>query len=157
MQQDMMNQANRNTLQISFQQKSTALSLLVVLGGAGYYVTNMWPMRPIALANDIIPAGYGNLVLTTVMVMIVTEIVLQIVLAIGADSTAATAQDKIAALKANRNAYFILAAGVFAAVGSVFLEELIPFCTANLAIMGFLAAEIVKFTSRLYYGFTQKS
>jgi len=85
------------------------------------------------------------------MLITVSQIVLQIALAIGAGSTATVLQDKTAALKANRNAYFVLVAGVFAAVGSVFLEELTPFCTANLATMGFLAAEIVKLTSQLYY------
>jgi hypothetical protein len=150
MQQDMINQTN-NRLTFSFQQKSTALSLLVVLGGALYYVTNMWPMRPIALANDSIPAGYGSLLLSTVMLITVSQIVLQIALAIATGNASTTPHDKVATLKANRNAYFVLVAGVFAAVGSVFLEELTPFCTANLATMGFLAAEIVKLISQLYY------
>ena len=41
---------------------------------------------------------------------------------------------------------------MLAAVGSVFLQELTPFCTANLAILSFALAEIVKFGSQLFYG-----
>ena len=53
------------TVNLSFQQKSTGLSLIVVVAATIYYFANMWPMRPIALANDAIPTGYGNLVLST--------------------------------------------------------------------------------------------
>lgn len=138
---------------VSFQQKSAGLSLVIIASTAVYYVANMWPMRPIALANDIIPDGYGSLLLTTLGLIIVTQIVLQIVLAVGAGSTpAATAHEKTAALKATRNAYGVLVFGVLAAVGTVFLQELTPFCTANVAILSLLAAEIVNFASQLVYG-----
>ena len=151
MKQNAMNHTG-NTLKLSFQQKSTGLSLIVVVGATIYYFANMWPMRPIALANDAIPTGYGNLVLSTLTLIVVTQIVLQAVLAIGAGSTSvATTHQKAAAYKASRNAYAVLTLGIFIAIGSVFLEELTPFCTANLAILGFLAAEIVKFASQLFY------
>ncbi|RME97655.1 MAG: hypothetical protein D6768_19155 [Chloroflexi bacterium] len=138
---------------ISFQQKSTALSLVITAGAAAYYFANMWPMRPIALENNIIPNGFGSLILGTAGLIIVTQIVLQIVLVIGAGAApAATTDEKIATLKASRNAYAVLAVGIFAAVGTVFLDELTPFCTANLAILSFLLAEIVKSASQLFYG-----
>ena len=63
----------------------------------------------------------------------------------------ATAREKMAGLKARRNAYGVLAFGALAAIGSVFLEELTPFCTANLAFMGLAFAENVKFASQLFY------
>jgi hypothetical protein len=141
-----------NASNISFHQKSTGLSLVVIGGAAIYYFANMWPMRPIALANDAIPTGYGNLVLSTLTLIILTQIVLQTVLAIGAGSTSVAATHQKAAMhKASRNAYAVLTLGIFVAIGSVFLEELTPFCTANLVILGFLAAEIVKFASQLFY------
>ncbi len=142
-----------NTLNVSWQQKSTALSLIVTSSAAIYYFVNMWPMRPTALANDVIPEGYGSLVLSTVLIIIAAQIVLQIVLAVGAGATpAASAQEKTAALKAKRNAYGVLTVGILAAIGTVFLEELTPFCTANVAILSFAAAEIVRFASQLVYG-----
>lgn len=143
-----------NTLSnISFQQKSTALSLVIVASATAYYFANMWPMRPVALENNIIPDGFGSLVLGTVGLIITAQIVLQIVLVIGASTApAATANEKIASLKASRNAYVVLTTGIFAAVGTVFLDGLTPFCTANLAIISFLLAEIVQSGSQLFYG-----
>lgn len=139
-------------LTASFRQKSTGLSLVIVGSATAYYVANMWPMRPIALANDAIPAGYGGLVLGTVILIILAQIVLQAVLAIGAGSTPApTAHERNAAMKANRNAYPVLVTGLLAAVGSVFLQELPPFCTANIAILSFMAAEMVRLGSQLVY------
>lgn len=151
MQQEAINRS-RNGINVSFQQKSTALSLVITGSAAIYYFVNMWPMRPVALANDIIPAGYGSLVLGTVAVIIVAQIVLQSVLAIGAGSASpATDLEQRAALKATRNAYYVLVTGMMAAVGSVFLAELTSFCTANIAILAFALAEIVKGASQLFY------
>ena len=150
-----LNNINRSTTSfnsISFQQKSTGLSLLITSSLAAYYVARMWPMRPIALANDIIPAGYGSLLLTTISLIVLAEIILQIVLVFGAGSApTAVAHEKQAALQARRNAYGVLAFGALAAIGSVFLEELTPFCTANLAFLGLAFAEVVKFASQLFY------
>lgn len=152
MKQETLTHPDNNPSRISFPQKSAALSLVITGSATAYYIANMWPMRPIALANDIIPAGYGNLLLTTLFLIIVAEIVLQIVLVVGAGiAPAATAQEQNAALKARRNAYGVLAFGALAAIGSVFLEELTPFCTANLAFLGLLFAENVKFISQLFY------
>ncbi|MCB0009329.1 MAG: hypothetical protein KDE04_22850 [Anaerolineales bacterium] len=150
-----LNNINRSTTSfnsISFQQKSTGLSLLITSSLAAYYVARMWPMRPIALANDIIPEGYGGLLLSTVGLVIVAQIVLQSVLVFGAGGApAATPLEKMAASRAARIGYGVLAAAVFAAVGTVFLDELTPFCTANIAIMGFFLAEISKGSAQLIY------
>ena len=152
MKQQALNQPENALSNISFQQKSTALSLIITGSATAYYIANMWPMRPIALANDIIPAGYGSLLLTTMGFIVLAEIILQIVLVFGAGSApGALAHEKQAALKARRNAYGVLVFGALAAIGSVFLEELTPFCTANLAFLGLAFAEIVKFASQLFY------
>lgn len=151
MHQETINRS-RTSLNASFQQKSAGLSLVITGSAAIYYFVNMWPMRPIALASDSIPPDYGSLVLATLALIIGAQIVLQAVLAIGAGAIAPpTDQERTAALKAARNGYGVLTAGVFAAIGSVFLQELTPFCTANIAILAFALAEIVKFASQLYY------
>ena len=137
----------------SWRQKSAALSLVIIGSAGAYYVANMWPMRPIALATDTTPAGYGMLVLSTVALIIGAQIVLQAVLAVGAGTVPpATDRERNAAWRAARNAYGVLVFGVLAAVGSVFLEELTPFCTANIAILGLILAELVKYGSMLLDG-----
>ncbi len=136
----------------SFAQKSTGLSLVIVFSAALYYIVNMWPMRDVAQTTAELPAGFGSLVLTTIGLIVMAEIVLQIVLAVGAGADSAESKiDRIATLKATRNAYFVLCFAIFAAVGTVFMPELTPFCTANVAILGFVAAEIVGFISQLIY------
>ena len=152
MTQEILTRPNNDLSNISFQQKSTGLSLLIMSSATAYYFANMWPMRPIALENDIIPAGYGDLVLNTIGLIILAQIMLQIVLVIGSGSApATTAHEKMAALKAKRNANGVMAFGILAAVGSVFLPELTSFCTANFAFLGLIFAENVKYASRLFY------
>ncbi|MEM7344987.1 MAG: hypothetical protein AAF485_12155 [Chloroflexota bacterium] len=152
MRKEIYNQQQNLDIKHSFRQKSAVLSLVIISSAAIYYIVNMWLMRPIALTSDTIPAGYGSLVLTTIVLIIVAQIVLQIVLVVGSgDIGATTPHQKSVALKAARNAYGVLAFGLFAAIGSVFLEELTPFCTANLAILGLFAAEITELSSQLIY------
>jgi uncharacterized membrane protein len=154
--QEALNRNENSLSSISFQQKSSGLSLLITSSLAAYYVANMWPMRPIALANDIIPEGYGGLLLGTVGLVILLQIVLQTVLVFGAGGAAApTLHEKTATRKASRIGYGVLTATIFAAVGTVFLDELTPFCTANIAILGFFLAEIVKGVAQLI--FTRRS
>ena len=153
MKQETMNRVNGSSLSASFQQKSAGLSLVITSSAACYFIASIWPMRAAALSSDAIPAGYGSLALTTLALMVVAQIVLQTVLVIGAGSAApATAPEKMAALKARRNAYFVLMVGMLATVGSIFVEALTPFDTASLAILGFALAEIVQFASQLFYG-----
>lgn len=110
-------------------------------------------MRPVAGATDAVPAGYLSLVAGTLALIVGAQIVLQIVLVIGAGSApAATAAEKAAGLKAWRNAYFVLAAGVIAAAASFLLLEPGGFYTANIAILSLAAAEIVHLASQLVYG-----
>lgn len=153
MNQKTMNRTNNSTINASFQQKSIGLSLVITSSAVLYFIANVWPMRSAALAGDGIPAGYGGAALITLVMIVVAQIVLQTVLVIGAGSAEpATAVEQTAALKAKRNAYFVLVAGLLAAIGSTFLEALTPFDTATLAIVGLALAEIVKFASQLVYG-----
>ncbi|MEZ4711256.1 MAG: hypothetical protein R3A44_28920 [Caldilineaceae bacterium] len=152
MKQKALNHPNNDLSSISFQQKSTALSLVITIGATVYYIANMWPMRPSILDNDAMPDGFGTLVIGTVALIIIAQIVLQSALAIWAGAApAATAHEKLAALKATRNAYSLLTVGIFIVFGSVFFAELAPFYTANLAILSFAFAEIVKDASQLFY------
>ena len=153
MKQESIHPPNSNTFNASFQQKSAGLSLAITSSAAMYFVARAWPMRSAALTTDTLPAGYGSLVLITLALIIIAQIVLQTVLAIGAGSAeTATATEQMAALKAKRNAYFVLAASMVAIVATIFIETMTLFDTANLAILGLTLAEIVQIASQLLYG-----
>lgn len=153
MKQETFNQTNPNTFNASFHQKSAGLSLVIISSAALYFVARAWPMRPAALSSDTLPVGYGGLVLTTLLLIIVGQIVLQTVLAIGQGSVAsAHAVEKAAGLKAKRNGYFVLAAGILAVIGSAFVETLTLFDSTSLAILSLVLAEIVQQASLLFYG-----
>lgn len=153
MKQESIHPPNSNTFSVSFQQKSAGLSLVITSSAALYFIARVWPMRSAALTTGTLPAGYGSLVLITLALIIIAQIVLQTVLAIGAGSTeTATATEQMAALKAKRNAYFVLVASMVAVVATIFIETMTLFDTANLAILGLTLAEIVQIASQLLYG-----
>ncbi len=153
MKQEEIHPPNSTAFNASFQQKSAGMSLVIISSAALYFVARVWPMRSAAMISGTLPAGYGSLVLITLALIIVAQIVLQTVLAIGTGSIeTATAVEQIAALRARRNAYFVLVASMLAAVASIFIETLTLFDTANLAILGLALAEIVLLSSQLLYG-----
>ena len=148
MNQDFTNRPNNTLSNISFQQKSAALSLVITSGATLYYLSGAWPPE---LAANVISEGVGLRIVTTIVLLILAQIVLQIVLIFGFGSApAATAAEKTAALKASRNGYGVLTLVVFAAVGSLLLGPT-WFFVVNILVLGFAAAEIVKFTSLLFY------
>lgn len=152
MKQETINQTNHNTFNASFHQKSAGLSLVIISSAALYFVARAWPMRPAALSSNTLPVGYGGLVLTTLLLIIVGQIVLQSVLAIGQWSiSAARVGEKMAGLKARRHGYFVLAAGILAVIGSAFVEALTLFDTTSLAILSLILAVIVQQASLLFY------
>lgn len=152
MKQESINRANDGLSTISFRQKSEGLSLVITGSAALYFIARVWPMRPAAVASDALPAGYGGVVFTTLLLIVVAQIVLQAVLAIGQGIVApASAAEQAAALKARRNAYFVLTTGGVAAVGTVFAEALTIFDTANVVILGLALAAIVQSASQLFY------
>ncbi len=152
MKQESVNRANDGLSNISFQQKSEGLSLVITGSAALYFIARVWPMRPAAVASDALPAGYGGVVFTTLLLIVVAQIVLQAVLAIGQGNVApASTAERAAALKARRKAYWVLTAGVGAAVGTVFAEALTIFDTANVVNLGLALAEIVQSVSQLFY------
>ena len=152
MKQETLTQPKNDLNNISFHKKSTVLSLVISSSTTAYYIANMWPMRPIALASDSIPAGYGSLVLTTFGLIIVAQIIMQAVLAFGSGSApAATANERLAALKATLIANGVMTFGILAAVGSIFVPELTAFCTANLAFLGLAFGETFKYVAELFY------
>lgn len=152
MNQETIKRSNNSLNHISFQQKSTGLSLVITSSAALYFIARVWPMRPAAVASDALPAGYGWVVITTLILIVVAQIVLQAVLAIGQGNVEpSSAAEETAGHKARRNAYFVLAVGAVAAVGSTFVQALTLFDTANVVVLSLALAEIVQSVSRLIY------
>ncbi len=134
----------------TFQEKSAGVSLLVIGSAAAYYFVRVLPMRSIALAGTDIPEGYGGLLLTTLGMIVVMQIVLQVILAVGSGTTSGSTFQKQAALKAKRNAYFVLTGGILAVLGLLFVNYP-AFCMANFAMFALLLAEITGYASLLFY------
>ena len=152
MTQETINRSNNSLENISFQQKSAGVSLVITSSVALYFIARVWPMRPAAVASDALPAGYGGVVITTLILIVVAQIVLQAVLAIGQGNVESVgAAEQAAAHQARRNAYFVLAVAAVAALGSTFVQTLTIFDTANVVIVGLALAEIVQSVSQLFY------
>jgi len=152
MSQEILNRSNQDMTQMSFQQTSTLLSLIITIGTALYYFVNAWQMQPDSEAIGMIPESYGSLVLNTAVIITLAQIVLQIVLAFGSGSAPAkTAHEVQASLKSQRNAYFVLAFTLFLGITS-FWGDTILFHSVELLIIGFVLSEIVKLASQLFYG-----
>lgn len=151
MTQETTSNRQNKAIKASFQQKSTVVSLIIIVSAALYYLVQALPMRAIALAGTAIPDGYVTLVLTTIAAIIVAQIVLQIVLVIGTDSAAKpTLEERAAAIKARGTTYIVLIVGIMAVIG-LFFMGFPAFCMANFAILTLLFAEVVKFAGRLVY------
>lgn len=152
MPQEILNRSNQDMTQMSFHQKSTLLSLIITTSTALYYFANAWQLQPDSEAPGMIPESFGSLVLSTAVIIALTQIVLQSVLAIGSGSTPPrTAHEVQASLKSQRNAYFVLAFTLFLGITS-FWGDTILFHSVELLIIGFVLSEIVKLASQLFYG-----
>lgn len=152
MTQEVINRSNNDLAQMSFHQKSTLLSLLITITAAIYYVAYAWQFQPAAELTGTIPVGFGSLIIKTAVVITLTQIVLQIVLAFGSGSAPAkTANEAAAELKAQRNSYFVLVFTLLVGITSFWINSIL-FYPVNLLIIGFIVSEIVKLASELFYG-----
>jgi hypothetical protein len=105
-------------LNAPFRAKSAGVSLVVVIIIGIYYFANALPFFSI---DEAVPDGAINLIITTLVLIIVVEVALQIVLFIGAGQIESrTGRDDAVAAQASRNAYLVLTVGTFATFGSVF-------------------------------------
>ncbi len=97
------------------------------------------------------PVGFATLVVGIVLFIVVMEIVLQAVLAIGAGGADAPSDtEKAATLKAHRPAYVVLLIGTMIALASLFLSATL-FAVGAPLLLTLPAAEIVKAAGQLLY------
>jgi hypothetical protein len=136
--------------ELSFREKSVGISLVATIVIFGYYFANV--IEGFA-SDDLDQADLFWLFVSVVVMMIVVEVVLHIVLVIGAGQEyvdITDERDRIIELKATRNAYFLLTAGVIASFFGLLLATE-PLLMANI-LLGFLVGdELLKFASQLYY------
>lgn len=139
---------SKQEINAPFRVKSAGVSLFVILAIGIYFVTRVFALLP---SDQAVPDGALGLMITTTILIIIVESVLQIVLFIGAGKIEDRSEmdDKIAALS-TRNAYYLLVFGVFASVGSMFLG-LSAFEIISVLLIAFLLAEAVSFTSQVIY------
>lgn len=131
-----------------FHVKSAGVSLIAIIIVGMYYFANLLNLPS---GTQAVPAGAINLVISAVVIIIVIEVALQIVLFIGAGQIdELTEQDKTITVQASRNAYRVLTVGVMATFGSLFIG-VTSFVMGNILLLFFLLAEIVKYSSQLWY------
>jgi hypothetical protein len=136
----------------SFHAKSAGVSLVVIATISLYYFANVLPQLDIPVRGDaLLPAGMWQLGLTTIVLLIAAEVAFHIVLTIGAGRSAAAAKrDGDVESRAMRNAYFVLAAGVFVSFGTLFFSAS-AFVMSQILLLFFVLAELTKFASQLIY------
>jgi hypothetical protein len=133
----------------SFRAKSTGVSLVLTFAVGAYYVANAIGLGALVGPGTPVPDEATTLAFATLGLFVFLQIVLQAVLAIGAGPVAAlAAADRRAAATGRRAAYPVLVAGALATFAAAFLGAS-PFGLANLALVGFVVAELVRFTGEL--------
>ena len=131
-----------------FHAKSAGVSLIAIIIVGMYYFANLLNLQPNIQA---LPAGALNLVISAVILIVIIEVALQIVLFIGAGQIEKlTERDKAIGLQAFRNAYLALTVGVMTTFASLFIG-VTPFVMGNILLLAFLLAEVVKYSSQLWY------
>ena len=137
---------------ITFHQKSAGVSL-VILGSIGAYTAarfvNMAETQSLSQSANRLPEGFLSFALIVFSLIILLEIVLQIVLVIGAGGVPdKNSLDQKVNWMSNQTAYWVLIGGALVTFGSVFFQAT-PFLMANIALFSLLLSEIVKYASQL--------
>ena len=131
-----------------FRIKSAGVSLFVIFMIGMYYIANLINLLP---SDEAVPEGALGLMIVTAVLTIVVEVALQTVLVIGAGHVEDRSESDVAAeAKASRNASYVLTAGVFATVASMF-AGFTQFEMASVLIGAFLLAEVINYASQLIY------
>lgn len=144
-------------MEMSYQEKSIAGSLIVILVVYGYYFAAV--LRSPG-QTEFAGSALGRLIFAVIAIIII-EIVYHIVLSV-ATKPEKDERDAIIELKAYRNAYFAYGTGAFFVIACViatgFAQSVAPtrliftpFLLVNLVLLFMVVAEIVKFVTQLLY------
>ncbi|MEA3225726.1 MAG: hypothetical protein U9Q07_07220 [Planctomycetota bacterium] len=131
----------------SFQEKSILISLVTISLIFGYYFLRIFRIA----AQDEIDVTQSIVLLVSVIVMVViVEIVFHIILALTTRQETKDERDRLIELKAIRNAYFVLAFGIFLPIACIAVSVR-PFIVAHVIMFTFVVSEIAGFATQLFY------
>lgn len=151
-------------MEMSFEEKSTWISLVSTALIFGYYFVNILNLGHLPLGVAKLAAA--GLLLQAAVFIVIVEIVFQGMLAatnhqaakLGADE-----RDILYQYKANNIGYTILVIGVMITLGRILILEFnpsfdeqnsslkIPLLTAHILMFSFILSELARFSSQLYY------
>ena len=136
-------------MDMSYQEKSIAGSLLAMLVVYGYY------FAAVLRHAGRLDFAVGRLIFA-VIAIIVIEIVYHIVLALESKPEPKDERDILIESKAYRNAYFAYGTGAFLVISVVIAaglagSQVTPFLLVNLVLLFMVLAEVVKFVTQLLY------
>ncbi len=128
---------------MSIREKSAWISLVTYLGVYSYYV---WWLYGGMKAGDTNLLHYAGLLTSTIVLLVVTQIVLSVLAAISAPKDAKAPRDerdKLIHLKATRVAFVVVNVGTLAGVVAIAMGA-DPFYTANGLLLVMVAGEIAR-------------
>jgi len=152
------------TMDMSFKEKSTWISLFSTVLIFGYYFINLIGLTELPDAQA--KTAAGDLLMRAVILSVVVEIIFQGMLAATNHQAASLGDDeryKYYQYKANNIAYSILVTGVLVTLGRILFLEFnpafddhdsslnIPLLTAHILMFSFILSEVVRFSCQLYY------
>lgn len=148
---------NRSAIDLTFQQKSIGVSLVVIVATAIAYSVQLFKLIEFDdfLLKTAMPDAYWQLAASALVLFIAVEAVLQIVLVIGVGRVPSPSKQERTdaetnANRATRNAYVVLTFGVVMTIIGFSLATT-PFVLANGLLYFFVIAEIVRLASQLIY------
>jgi hypothetical protein len=133
-------------MEMSYQEKSIAGSLVAMLVVYGYYFA--------AVLRNSGQSNFGGSVLGRLIFTVVAIVVIEIIYHIALSVTTKPAKDErdtLIELKAYRNAYFAYGSGALSVMACVTFMTLTPFVLVNLVLLSMVLAEVVKFATQLLY------
>ncbi len=146
-------------MDLSFQEKSVWASLFSIISVFGYHFYQVF-----GSAEPVTGAEIAFRLIGVIVVIVTIEIVLHILIAVtglgeAKDAGTMDERDTLVAIRAYRNAYFVLAVTVVLMIGYVlggvqFLDPRwipTPAMTANLLLLGMVVAEITNYGSRIFF------
>lgn len=146
-------------MDLSFQEKSIWVSVVTIVVVFAYYFASLFGAPEVMTPIETVVRFIG-----AVAILVIIEIVLHVLIAVmdvkGAEAHGEVDErDRLVVNKASRNAYFVLCISVFALIGHFIASEMMnyagpdvtPIMSANLLLLAIVLAEIVNFSSQLFY------
>lgn len=131
-------------MNLSFQEKSLWCMLVGLLGAFAFYFTAVFPTN----STNVMPQQVVLFTLAVVL-LVITQIVGQILIALVDRRNQVDERDRLIGLKSSRNGSYVLATGVFMALCSALVTEG-NFLFVHVLLGFWVAAQLVEISSQLY-------